>query len=256
MKKSRFNLMGEFQFISAEEQLGEIPLSKDIGVIAVVAMSKNYSCSRSRITDMLWSDRCDGQARASLRHSLWLLKKVFNKSSADLLQIDRKRVCLNPELCSIDVGDFLKLSESSRRVDLEQAISIYRGEFLEGLVIRDIVWDEWLGIERERLKLKYAESLSTLSEHYLAEQDVKNLIHTGRRLIDHDHLCEEGHRALMGGYTLAHQKSLALKQYERYRETIQAELNSNPEPEIQELYERIKNGEIFLNPGTIACWIR
>jgi len=256
MNRSRFNLMGEFQFISGEEQFGEISLSKDIGVIAVIAMSKKYSCSRSRIIDMLWSDRCDEQARASLRHSLWLLKKVLNKSSADLLQIDRKRVSLNPELCSIDVVDFLELSESNRRVDLEQAISIYRGELLEGLVIRDVIWDQWLGIERESLKLKYAESLSTLSEHYLAEHDIKKLIHTGRRLIDHDHLCEEGHRALMGGYTLAHQKSLALKQYERYRETIQAEFNSNPEPKIQELYERLKNDEIFPNLGTTACWIR
>lgn len=256
MNKNRFNLMGEFQFISCEEQPGEISLSKDIGVIAIVAMSKNYTCSRSKIIDMLWSDRSDGQARASLRHSLWLLKKVLHKSSADILQIDRKRVCLNPELCSIDVRDFLELSESNRRFDLEQAISIYRGEFLDGLVIRDVEWNEWLSIERERLKLKYAESLHTLSEYYLAEQDVKNLIQTGRRLIDHDHLCEKGHRALMRGYTLAHQKSLALKQYERYRETIQTELNSNPEPNIQELYERIKGGEVFSSPGMTACWIR
>lgn len=256
MNTNRFNLMGEFQFISGEEQPGEVFLSKDIGVIAVIAMSKNCSCSRSRIIDMLWSDRCDEQGRASLRHSLWLLKKILNNSSADLLQIDRKRVGLNLELCSIDVSEFLELSESNRRAELEQAISIYRSDFLEGLVIRDVVWNEWLGIERERMKLKYAEILSALIEYYLGELDVKNLIRTGRRLIDHDHLSEQGHHALMRGYTLAHQKSLALKQYECYRQSIQAELNSKPEPKIQELYERIRNGEIFPNPEPTACWIR
>ena len=253
MNKNRFQLIGEFQYLSAEEQPGEVSLSKDIGVIAVLAMSKNYSCLRSRIIDLLWSDRCDKQGRASLRHSLWTLKKALNRGSGDVLQIDRKRVRLNPELCSLDTNDFLELSESHRQVDLEQAISIYRGEFLEGLVIRDIVWEEWLCLEKERLQLIYAAILTALSELYLAEKDVKNLIHTGRRLIDHDHLCEEGHRALMGGYTLGHQKSLALKQYERYRETIQAELNSNPEPKIQELYERIKNGGSSLQLGVIPC---
>ena len=122
MSKSRFNLVGEFQHISSNGQLEEIPLSKDIGVIAVVAMSKNYSCSRSRIIDLLWSDRCDEQGRASLRHSLWWLKKVINRNSKDILLIDRKRVCLNPELCSIDLCDFLELSSSNRQADLEQAI--------------------------------------------------------------------------------------------------------------------------------------
>jgi len=253
MNKNRFNLVGEFQYISGDGQLGEISLAKDIGVIAVVALSKNYSCSRSRIIDLLWGDRCDEQARASLRHSLWSLKKALHRSSEDLLQIDRKRVRLNPELCSIDVSEFLELSDSNRQVDLERAISICRGELLEGLVIRDGIWDEWLCIERERLQSKYAESLYALSEYYFAEKDVKNLIHTGRRLIDHDHLCEEGHFALMGGYTLGHHKSLALKQYERYRKIIQVELNSNPEPKIQELYESIKNGEIASILEPVLC---
>lgn len=256
MHGNRFNLMGEFQYIRGEQLPGEISLAKDIGVLALVAMSKNYSCSRSRIIDMLWSDRCDEQARASLRHSLWQLKKFLNASSDDLLLIDRKKVSLNPELCSIDATDFFELSESSRRHDLEQAISIYRGDFLEGLVIRDVIWNEWLNIERERLKLIYAESLFVLSEYYFTARDVKKLIHTGRRLIDQDHLCEKGHRALMRAYSLGHQKSLALKQYERYRNTIQAELNSNPEPEIQALYECIKNGEMFSDPVMAACWIR
>jgi DNA-binding SARP family transcriptional activator len=60
----------------------------------------------------------------------------------------------------------------------------------------------------------------------------------------------------MRAYSLGHQKSLALKQYERYRKTIQAELNSNPEPEIQALYECIKNGEMFSDPSMAACGIR
>ena len=256
MNGSRFNLVGEFQYISADEQPGEISLSKDIGVIAVVVLSKNYACLRSRIIDLLWSDRSDEQGRASLRHSLWSLKKVLNRGSGDLLQIDRKRVCLNPELCSTDLSEFLKLSDSSKQADLEQAISICRGELLEGIVIRDAVWDEWLCVERERLQLKYADSLYALSEYYFAEKDVKNLIHTGRRLIDHDHLCEEGHRAIMGGYTLGHQKSLALKQYERYRDIIHTELNSNPEPKIQELYESIKNSEITPSLEPALCWAR
>ena len=162
----------------------------------------------------------------------------------DLLQTDRKRVSLNPDLCSIDLYDFQDLGNSTELTKLERAISLCRGELLDGLVIRDPEWEEWLGFERERWQLKYAEILYALSEQYFAARDARNLIHTGHRLIDHNHLCEEGHRALMGGYTMGHQKSLALKQYERYRDIIRAELNSNPEPRIREFYESIRNGEV------------
>lgn len=246
--------MGEFQYISVDGEDREISLAKDIGVVAVLTMSKDFSCSRSRIIDLLWSDRCDEQGRASLRHSLWSLKKILNRNSVDLLQTDRKRVSLNPDLCSFDWYEFLQLGESTELVDLERAISLCRGELLEGLVIRDAEWEEWLGLERERLQLKYAEILFALSEHYFAEGDARNLIHTGRRLIDHNPLCEEGHRALMGGYSMDHQKSLALKQYERYRDIIRTELNSNPEPRIREFYESIRNGEIDTGIWAVPSW--
>ena len=57
MDRDQFNLFGEFEYISGDGQPGIISLSKEIALLALLALSKNHSCSRSKIIDLLWSDR-------------------------------------------------------------------------------------------------------------------------------------------------------------------------------------------------------
>jgi DNA-binding SARP family transcriptional activator len=242
MGYKRFYLLGEFRCVCGAGQPVEIGLSKEIGVIALLALANDHSCARGRIIDLLWSDRCGEQGRSSLRHALWSLKKKLNRESPHLLRIDRRRVFLDVDGCDIDTREFTKLAASDRRQDLENAISIYRGDLLEDLVINDREWEAWLGIERHRLQMIYADCLHRLSKRHLANRDINKLLATGLRLIAHNPLWEEGHRALMEAYSLARQKSLALRQYERYRDMIHRELDSHPEPSIERLYERIKRG--------------
>jgi len=242
MSENRLYLLGDFQFVDSNGRRAEISLSKEIGLIALLALSKDLGCARSKIIDLLWSDRCGEQGRASLRHALWSLRKTLNRCAPGVLQIDRRRVCLSSDDCSIDARDFVSLASSQRHQDLERAVLLYRGELLETLVVNDREWEAWLGIERSRLQMVYAECLYRLSKHYLLRRDAGKLMGTGLRLIAHNPLWEQGHRALMEAYALTHQKSLALKQYERYREMIHRELDSHPERDMQQLYERIKSG--------------
>jgi len=242
MKKSRFYLLGNFRYICTAGSVSTMTSSREVAVIAILALSHEYSCARSKIIDLLWSDRCSEQGRSSLRHALWSLKRILNNDNPGLLQIDRRRICLNAEACIMDTRNFTDLAASTSQEDLQQAVSMYRGELLEALNINDRQWESWLGIERTRLEMKYAQCLQSLGGHYRACGDAGNLIDTGLQLIAHDPLWEEGHRALMEAYTLTHQKSLALKQYESYRDLIHRELHSHPEIALQQLYELIKSG--------------
>lgn len=242
MDKHLFNLLGDFQYVSRDGSREEIDLAKNIGLIAILTLSKDHSCSRSRLIDLLWSDRCNEQGRASLRHSLWSLKQVFGDDAGSLLQADRKRVRLNPDVCVMDTAEFVRLSGAFESRDLEHAVSFYRGELLEGLFIRDRQWNEWLAIERESLNSRFLSVLAELCEIYRRQGAPRELIETGRRMVEYDFLSEPGYQAMMQGYLLSNQRSQALKQFQRYASLIKRELNSSPGPEISALHDRIKNG--------------
>jgi DNA-binding SARP family transcriptional activator len=250
MGSHQLKLFGNFAFTPGDERLVDMSLAKNIGMLAVVALSKDCSCTRSKIMDLLWSDRSDQQARASLRHSLWSVKQKLNQFAGDLLLVDRRTVGINLAVCRIDVVEFLRLSRSGNRHDLEESISVYTGELLDGLVIHDPAWQEWLRQQGENLRLKYAENLNTLGEYYLSERDAESLIRTGRRLVELNNLCERGHCALMKGYYLRQQKSLALRQFEQYYDTIKRELNSFPDRNVQALYEEIKDDRMLSGAGS------
>jgi DNA-binding SARP family transcriptional activator len=253
MDSYRIRLLGEFQCIDDDGQAVEIKLAKQVALIALLVLGGNQCCSRAKIIDLLWSDRCDDQGRTSLRQALWSLNKKLNRGPRQLLQIDRRRVVLNLAECSVDVLDFTALALSLQQRDMERAVAIYRGELLDNLVVNDREWEAWLEQHRNRLQTIYQECLYRLSRHYRAALDARSLMATGLRLIEHDPLGEEGHRALMEAYALTQRRSQALKQYERYRELILRELGSRPEPSIRRRYEQLRGapgtGE---DPGSIA----
>jgi TolB-like protein/Tfp pilus assembly protein PilF len=242
MPTVRINLIGEFQCLDKDGQVLDISAAKDQGVIAILTLSESHSCSRSRIIDLLWSDRSKEQALASVRQSLWSLKKVLGDSADSLLRVDRKKIGLNPGPVRTDIDEFRELIKSPESESLEKAVSLHRGDLLEGLVIQDRQWQEWLTRERENLRAGLAETLCTLIEHYTAEPDTHRLIDTGRRLIELDPYREEGHRAMMQGFADSNQKALALKQFERCSELLLQELKTAPSSETRELFTQIKEG--------------
>ena len=252
MDTHRFNLLGEFEYIAPGDRPVEIELAKNVGLLAILLRSREAACSRSKIIDLLWSDRCNDQGRASLRHALWSLKQAFGGESQQLLVADRKRVRLNLETCSADVFEFESLCRTDALRDRERALQLYRGEMLDGLSIRDRQWSEWLTIERENLFSSYVTAMGELCAFYYVHGSPHDLIAAGRRLIEQDPLSEQGHHAMMTGYLLSNQRSQALRQFRRYEKMVKVELNGFPGRDITELHDSIVAGtEIadFLPPG-------
>ena len=127
----RLNLFGAFSL--ADSNGVEIPLKsrKAKALLAYLALSPNKSRSREKIMALLWSNRGEAQARASLRQVLAGLRKELGESGEALLHINNDTVTMNPEN--------LNLLEANGE------------EFLDGLHISDPAFDEWLRDERLRL---------------------------------------------------------------------------------------------------------
>lgn len=243
----RLELLGGFRCRVVNGSSIDIPLAKNQGLLAIVGLSENYSCSRGRVVNLLWSTRSDEQARSSLRQSLWSLKRELGPDAGNILNVDRKRIALNSEQTATDVTDLKKLAASNNAESLERAIELYKGDLLSSLVIRDPAWEEWLTAERESIQSIVVTSLRKLIDYYAADTNSEKIILAGRRLLEIDPFQEEGHRALIRGYAESNQRALALKQYDRCREFLRRELNTTPEPVTEALFTEVKKRGDFDN---------
>jgi DNA replication protein DnaC len=98
----------------------------------------------------------------------------------------------------------------------------------------------WLETERERLRLHFVDMLARLSEWHAQQGRWREATTASRRALEIEPWREETHRRLMRPLARQEKYTAALQQYERCRRALAANLNIEPMPATQELYERIR----------------
>jgi TolB-like protein/DNA-binding SARP family transcriptional activator len=181
---------------------------------------------------LLWSDRGEEQARASLRQALAELRRALGEPSA--LRTEHDAVSLDPAMIAVDAVAFEQLMKAGR---LNEAAALYRGPLLDGHGVRDDAFEDWLRGERNRLHNLAIDVLDRLA----ASQSGEGAIETAQRLLQLDPAREETHRLLMRLYTATGQRAHALRQYQQCRDTLQRELQAQPDVETERLYRRIQD---------------
>ena len=200
-------------------------------LVALLALAPPAGWPRDELTNLLWGERDTEQARASLRQALAELRRILGSSS---LSTDRETAVFEPLVVSIDVVEFTKLSKAE---ELEEAAALYRGELLEGVSLPGGAFADWLLVERTR----YNDIAANLLSRLLASQSGKAAISTALRLLQVDSCREEIHRALMQLYFEQGNRSMALRQYQICRDSLQRELGVKPDPETEQLYRDIQS---------------
>ncbi|MDX1523288.1 MAG: BTAD domain-containing putative transcriptional regulator [Anaerolineae bacterium] len=215
--------------------------------------------AREVLADLLWDDRPLDRALSNLRVLLTSLRRELSA----YLSIDRQTVAFNQDSAHrLDVAELEsgltaaheQRSQSSALsaeavAQLAQTLTLYQGDFLHGFYLRGCQdFEEWLLLERERLRLRVIEAQSELVAAYLALGEYRAGIEQAKRSLKLDPLREKAHRQLMQVLTLNGQRSAALTQYETCREVLAGELGVEPSAETTALYERIRAGELSRGP--------
>jgi len=128
-------------------------------LLAYLAVEANRAHPREKLAGMLWPERSEGVARAYLRRLLVNLRRVIGDYQADppFLRITRQTVQFNTHSDAwVDVTAFLTLVRSRESTDpetihqLEEAVELCRGGFLEGFSLADsAALEEWVLLSRE-----------------------------------------------------------------------------------------------------------
>src|SRR5215475_6062493 len=239
MVVAEVTLLGGFG-IKLAGQVVDLPGQKDRALLAILALSPGVVHSRDKLASLLWGDRGDEQARGSLKHSLTKLRQCLQPVTPAPIVADRQSVRLDAAGMTIDVAAFERLLGGDTLEALEQATAIYRGDLLDGIGLREPAFEDWLLVERQRLRHRAEEALTTLITQSLATGAREPAATAARRLLSLDPLRESACRALMQTHAERAETAQALKVYETLRDRLHRELGVKPEPETTRLYESIR----------------
>src|SRR5688572_2612650 len=239
-------LLGPVEVRAADGRDLTPPGKKLRALLACLALSSGKVWEREKLSALLWTDRDEEQARASLRQALAELRRLLGEPSP--LKADRETIGFDPAIAVVDVVEFERLAAAGH---MEQAAALYRGDLMDGHIPSDAGFAAWLEIERTRLHDLAIDVLTKLAN----AQDSKGAIATVQRMLEIDAVREESHRMLMRLYASGGQRAQALRQHQVCRETLKRELDVVPEPETELLLKQIQssdNGAAIVAPRDIG----
>ena len=126
---------------------------RELLLLAYLAARPRQADTRIALATLLWEDRDDRRARASLRQAIFRLQGAL----PGVLVLDGETVALAAGRLRTDAGELVRLAADGV---LDEAIACWGGDFLagedppEGSALR-----EWAATERERLRVVYARVL-------------------------------------------------------------------------------------------------
>ena len=160
-----------------------IHYSKTLAMLIYLAVNGEAQ-RRDTLATLLWPESPQTIARASLRRELSQLKKILNNS---FLIINRETIAIDPQIW-LDVAHFrhhLQTKQQNENVslgNLEQAIHLYRDDFLSGFTLPDCPeFSDWQLFETENLRHLFTNALQQLTAELSNQKQYEKAIPYARQ---------------------------------------------------------------------------
>ena len=236
----RLTTLGGFEARDAAGRAIEIAGTRAQAILAVLALRPGVIQSRDKLMALLWSERGESQARGSLRHAIWALRRALAPLHPCPLVIEGESLSLDPDAVEADVSTLERSAMDGSADALRTAVAVYAGDFLDGIRIRDPAFEQFLRLERERIHELFIDVCSRLMNDQMQHESLDSAAQTARRLLEIDALQEPARRVLMRYHAAKGQVSLALKHYQICRDTLRNELQVEPDAETERLFNEIR----------------
>ena len=231
---------------------------KERGLLTYLVWESHRPHRREVLGELLWPEREEGIARTNLRQALLGVRRAVGDSTTpeSFFNITNEFIQFNPSkqvwLDAAIFASHIKFAHSHahRTLDdcpvcvqhLEDAVTIYQGDFLDTVFIDSQPFQEWVVFKRETLFRDLLSALQTLTSYYDRLADYETARKFAVKQVSLYPLEERAHRQLMRLLVLSGQRAAALEQYQICRKLLMEELEVEPGPQTQALYEQIRRG--------------
>ena len=193
-----------------------------------------------------WPEASASQLRNNFHVTLHRLRRALGGTEWILLTNDRYR--LDPaSIEDFDVSAFergitdarrsLKRQEDGSTAKLEQVLSLFRGDLLDGEPVND-----WHLEHRDRLQRMYVDALMDVGARHLKEERPTKAADAFRRVLARDELHEDAALGLMRCHAAVGERTQALRVYRRVADKLREELDAEPGDELEAFSEQLQQG--------------
>jgi len=249
----RINLLGPIQITVGGEPATGFDSDKVRALLAYLVFEAGRPHRREALAGLLWPEWSERKARTNLRRALANLRQVIGDQAASppFLEISRQAIQFN--IASdhwLDVATFSQLSAGTKGLpatsnQLEEAVALYRGPFLQGFSLADCAaFEQWQLVTQTAMQQTMVDVLRRLADYYEQVGLFGRALSNARHRVKIEPWDEDGHRQVMRLLTLSGRRSEALAYYEICRQTLARELDVAPDAQTEGLVEKIRSGQL------------
>jgi DNA-binding SARP family transcriptional activator len=230
-------LLGQFEVLQEGERR-TIPSRSAQSLFAYLLLNAGQAHRREQLAGLLWPDSREDNARSYLRHELWRLRKILERTGRSYFLVDKLTIAFDAQSeYSLDVLTLERGTLEANTADgLAAALSVYRGELLLGF------YEGWVTLERERLQDLFEARMARLLERLQAEERWTEVQDWASRWIAFGQWPESAYRALISAYASAGDISRVVSTYKRLEHGMVSELGIEPSEQSRALFESLQAG--------------
>ena len=232
----RLNTLGGIRVLADGKLVaGAAAQPRRLAVLALLARAGRTAVSREKILALLWPDEPDERARKSLNQAVYSLRRDLGDDEA---LVGSKDLRLNLELIAVDVVEF---DDALQRNDIDDAIRLYAGPFLDGFFVpRAPEFERWMENERRSLAHAYAVALERVAALAAERGDPTSAVGHWRKLAATDPLNGRIALSLMNALVAIGDVSGALQHARLHEVMLDQELGLPPDREVSALARELR----------------
>ncbi|MEW1740018.1 BTAD domain-containing putative transcriptional regulator [Nocardia beijingensis] len=193
----------------------------------------NRPVSRGRLAGALWPECAERCAAQRLRTALWRLRRIQEA----VVDINGDRLRLHPNV-AVDLAYLTELAQKLVHQPCPEDLARVPLLLNRAALLPD--WDEeWVVVDRERYRLAWVAALEAAAETSLERGQVGAALMAASAVVAAEPLRESSRRILMRIHLTQGNKIDALREYQRYRDLLWAEFDTEPSAEFGELLLRV-----------------
>jgi len=182
---------------------------------------------RDRIFLVFWGDSDQDRARNALKQAVFALRR-FSGFPNIIIGVDELRI--NQEIVRADVVEFRTALRSG---DLEKAVALYQGPFLDGVYVRaGAEFDQWRETEQKKLINEYQSALKQLAQRAHSKSDHESAIGYWKRLVESAPLDSRAVLGLIEALNKGGDRAEALSVARNHEDLVRRELDIAPDKKI------------------------